>query len=168
MAALANAMHVDVSRVWTPPHEVETPRDSPVIAASIFRSCPHYVKKIVDQINVSYMNACYDGCAVLIRRLVETLIIEAYELYGIADQIQDKNGDFIPFEKLIVEACSCSEWNLGRNAKRALPRMQSIGNLSAHSRRYIAHRSDIDKIKDELRVVAQELILLPGPRSSST
>jgi hypothetical protein len=134
------------------------------VPASLFRNSPHYIKKIVDQINASYLNACYDACAVMIRRLLETLIIEAYELYRIDDQIKDKNGNFFALEQLVLAAASCTAWNLGRDAKRALPRLQSIGNLSAHSRRFIAHRDDIDRRREELRVVVQELVLLPGPK----
>ncbi len=47
---------------------------------------------------------------------------------------------------------------LSRNAKQSLPKLKDIGDLSAHSRRYNAHRHDIDKIKDDLRLVVQELL----------
>jgi len=51
-------------------------------------------------------------------------------------------------------------WNLSRNSKHALPRLKNIGDLSAHSRRYIAHRKDIDTHIDDLRVIVQELVYL--------
>ena len=38
---------------------------------------------------------------------------------------------------------------------------KTVGDLSAHSRRYNAHKSDIDNIPD-LRVVVQELLYLAG------
>jgi ribosomal protein L11 len=48
--------------------------------------------------------------------------------------------------------------HLSRNTKQALPRLKDVGDLSAHSRRYIAQRKDIDKLVQDLRVVVQELV----------
>lgn len=166
--ARAKAIQEDAGSLRAPPHEVETPQESPVLPTSIFRDRPHYVRKIVDQINASYISACYDACAVLIRRLLETLIIEAFERYRISELIKDNGGNFLSLDKLIAEAVTCSEWNLGRSTKQALPRLKDVGNLSAHSRRFIAHRSDIDKMKSELRIVTQELALLSGPKLEAT
>jgi len=33
-----------------------------------------------------------------------------------------------------------------------------MGDLSAHNRRYIARKNDLDKLKDDLRIVLEELI----------
>ena len=41
-----------------------------------------YVEKVCFQLNGSYHYGFYDGTAVLIRRLIETLIIEGYEHLG--------------------------------------------------------------------------------------
>jgi hypothetical protein len=53
-------------------------------------------------------------------------------------------------------------WNLGRQSKKALPKLKDIGDKSAHSRRYIALRTDIDKIQPHLRDVIQELVSIAG------
>jgi len=96
----------------------------------------------------------------MIRRLVETLIIEVFESYGIAARIQNSSGDFLYLSELISKTLTESAWNLGRNTKTALPRLKDIGDQSAHSRRFVAHRSDIDRIIPDLRTVVQELTLL--------
>jgi hypothetical protein len=93
---------------------------------------------------------------------VETLIIETFEHHGIAHKIQDPNGDFLPLKDLVSLTLNEPAWNLTRNTKQGLPKLKSVGDLSAHSRRYIAHRRDIDKIIDDLRVVVQELVYLAG------
>lgn len=98
----------------------------------------------------------------MIRRLVETLIIEAFETHGIDAKIKNSAGDFIYLRDLISITLAETSWNLTRNAKRALPKLKDIGDKSAHSRRYIAHRRDIDKVIDDLRVVVQELVFLAG------
>jgi hypothetical protein len=53
-------------------------------------------------------------------------------------------------------------WNLGRNVKTALPRLKDLGEKSAHSRRYNAHREDIDKLSTDFRDVCQELLSVSG------
>jgi hypothetical protein len=96
----------------------------------------------------------------MIRRLIETLIIEAFEQHGIAERIKNAQGDFQQLSDLITKALAEKDWNLGRSAKRALPRLKEVGHQSAHSRRFIAERPDIDKLMDDLRTVVQELIYL--------
>ena len=98
----------------------------------------------------------------MIRRLVETLIIETFEYRGIANNIKSANGDFLYLRDLITRTLSEKTWNLGRSAKTALPKLKDIGDRSAHSRRFVAQRQDIDRIVDDLRVVAQELVYLAG------
>jgi hypothetical protein len=122
-----------------------------------------YIEKVVFQINGCYEKGWFDGCAVMMRRLVETLIIECYEKHGIADKIKDpRTGEFLFLRDLVGKMLQESTWNLGRNAKQALPRLKSVGDQSAHSRRYNAHREDIDKLSHDFRVVCQELIYLSG------
>jgi hypothetical protein len=61
---------------------------------------------------------------------------------------------------LISATLAEKSWNLGRNTKQALPRLKDIGDKSAHSRRFVAHQADIEKIITDLRVVVQELVYL--------
>lgn len=100
---------------------------------------------MVNQINGTYANAWYDACAVMIRRLIETLIIEVFEQHGIANKIKTPTGDFFYLSELIPRTLSEGKWNLGRNAKKALPRLKSVGDRSAHNRRFNATHDDIDK-----------------------
>ena len=157
---LAKKIQSEVPRRGTPPDEGLTSESEQVIPFSVVRGTRGYIEKIANQINGCYENGWFDGCAVMIRRLVETLIIETFEHHGIADNIKNANGDFYYLRDLVNKTLAESTWNLSRNSKTALPRLKSIGDLSAHSRRYIAHRQDIDKIIDDLRVVVQELVFL--------
>jgi len=51
-------------------------------------------------------------------------------------------------------------FNLGRNALRGLKDFKKLGDLSAHNRRFNADRDDIDRVRDDLRVAAEELLHL--------
>lgn len=78
----------------------------------------------------------YDACAVMIRRLIETLIIESYEAHSLSVKITNSSGDFFYLSDLISITLSETSWNLSRNAKKSLPKLKDIGDKSAHSRRF--------------------------------
>lgn len=143
-----------------PPEEGATSSAQSVIYFSLVRGTRTYIEKLAHQINGSYENGWYDACAVMIRRLVETLIIEAYEAHNIADSIKNDHGDFFYLGDLISAAIIEKNWTLGRNTKKSLKELKDIGDKSAHSRRFLAHRQDVDKVSADLRVVVQELVLL--------
>lgn len=119
-----------------------------------------YIEEISKQANGCFEKGWFDACAVMVRRLLETLIIECYEKYNIADSIKGKDGNFFFLRDLIDHFLNETKWNLSRNTKSALPKLKEIGDLSAHSRRYVAKKQDITKIQNELRIVIQELVYI--------
>lgn len=157
---ISKAIQSEVNQVWLPPADGLSSHQELVLAKSIVKGTRVYIEKVVNQINSTYENGCYDGCAVLVRRLIETLIIEVFEHYTIDNKIKTSSGDFLYLKDLINCTLNEGSWNLGRNTRQALPKLKNIGDLSAHSRRYTAHRDDIDKILSDLRIVVQELVYL--------
>ena len=143
-----------------PPEEGSVSNTELVVYFSLVRGTRGYLEKLVHQINGSYEYGWYDACAVMIRRLVETLIIEVYEAHSVSDSIKNNQGDFFYLGDLITSVLAESAWTLGRNAKKSLKELKDIGDKSAHSRRFIAHRQDIDKVSGDLRVAVQELVYL--------
>lgn len=130
-----------------------------VMSLSIVNSAPYYIQRVVNQVNICYENGAFDACAVMIRKIIETLIIEAFEKKGNDEQIKNDKGDFLFLKDLINEFLDSNIWNIGRNTKQSLPKLKNIGDLSAHNRRYVARRSDIDKIMDDFRIVVEELVI---------
>ena len=98
----------------------------------------------------------------MIRRFVETLIIELYEARGRANEIQDADGNFFMLKDLTDKLTSDKTWNLSRETKQTLPLLKSLGDRSAHNRRYLAKKSDIDRVSYGLRVVSDDLLHLSG------
>lgn len=143
-----------------PPAEGSVSNTELVVYFSLVKGTRGYLEKLVHQINGAYESGWYDACAVMIRRLVETLIIEAYEAHNISDSIKNAQGDFLFLGELISTAINEQAWALGRNAKKSLKELKDIGDKSAHSRRFIAQRQDIDKVSADLRVAVQELVYL--------
>ena len=155
-----SAIENDCKETLLPPEGGLEAIGQSVIPFAIVRGTRGYIERITHQINGTYSNGWYDSCAVMIRRLLETLIIETYETHNIAYKIQNNSGDFFYLSDLIALTVAETIWNLGRNTKQALPKLKDIGDKSAHSRRFNAVRHDIDKISKEIREVTQELIYL--------
>jgi hypothetical protein len=155
----ARSIQSEVPRLGRPPEEGAAAETEQVIPHSIVRGTRGYIEKVVFQVNGCYERGWFDACAVMIRRLLEMVIIEAYEANGIAAKIQNPGGDYLQLGDLIDAALSES-WNLGRNTKRALPRLKGIGDRSAHSRRFNAHLRDIEQHIVDVRDAVQEFVYL--------
>ena len=108
-----------------------------VLSTAIFHGTRRtYLDRVLNQANGAFSKGWYDASAVMVRRLVETLIIEAFEKHGLASKIQNSSGDFLFLRDIIDRTLSEPSWNLSRNTKAALPRLKDVGDKSAHSRRY--------------------------------
>jgi hypothetical protein len=159
---LAKAISQSADSINKPLDEVQRPASEPVLAFSLVKNTRPYLEKVVHQINASYNQTCYDACLVMARRLLETLIIEAFEHRNIDHRIKDpSSGNFFTLSRL-VQAALAESWNIGRKARGALPKLKELGDRSAHDRRFNAHRHHVDKVADDLAVVVQEFISLAG------
>jgi hypothetical protein len=158
---LVQELRKELPLEYVPPSEGTHSRSHMILPAAIVRGVRRgYIAKIANQVNGCYEQGWYDGCAVMMRRLLETLIIEVFEHFKLAGEIKNQHGDFMYLADLVGAVLSQSAWNLGRNTKAALPRLKSLGDQSAHSRRFVAHREDVDKVQGDFRVVVQELLFL--------
>ena len=141
--------------------EVEQPKPtSDLFNLDIVANTRGYIEKVANQACVCYDLKLYDACLVMIRKMLETLIIEAFERYTIADKIKGADGNFFYLSDLIPSLLNERSWNISRNASKSIPKIKALGDLSAHNRRFIAKKDDIDKIKDDLRSVIEELVHL--------
>jgi hypothetical protein len=156
---LSNEINKIAPKEWLPPAEGTIAGSEMIVYSPLVKNTRGYIEKIANQINGCYEKGWYDACAVMIRRLLETLIIEVFEARSIDFKIK-KDGDFMFLRDMISVTLNETSLNLSRNTKRALPSLKDIGDKSAHSRRFNAIRQDIDNIKSDLRTVIQEFIYL--------
>lgn len=119
-----------------------------------------YIEKIAKQASGCYDNEWYDACAVMIRRLLETLIIECFESQKIPKKIKNSDDNFFYLDELIKRFLKeePKSWNISRNAKQHLLKLKRIGDQSAHSRYFTANKQDIDQGKEGVRILIQELL----------
>lgn len=157
----------DLMELAGPLPEGQSANSDAIIYRSFVRGTRGYIEAIANQINGSYERGWFDACAVLIRRLLETLIIEAFEAKNIGDKIKNPSGDFFYLRDLIAACLRESSWNLSRNSKEALKRLKDVGDKSAHSRRFIAHKNDLEPLRQDIRTVVQELISIADLKKTS-
>lgn len=161
--ALAKKLKESAPKNFVPPSEGTRPANEFILPFSMVRGTRGYVERVVNQINGCYEQGWFDGCAVMMRRLMETLIIECFEKHKIDGNAKNPvTGDFLYLGDLVDKMIQEKTWNLGRNTKKALPKLKNIGDKSAHGRRYNAHREDIDNVSGDFRDVCQELLYLAG------
>jgi hypothetical protein len=157
---LVKKLKGDAPKRFVPPSGGTRPSSESLLPYAMVTGTRGYIVKVANQINGCYEKGWFDGCAVMMRRMIETLIIECYEKYKIEANIKGPSGEFLYLADLIDRMLQETAWSLGRNVKVALPKLKIVGDKSAHSRRYNAHREDIDKLATEFRDVCQELIYL--------
>lgn len=127
----------------------------------IIRDTRGYIERIAEQACGSYDQGWYDAAAVMCRRLLETLIIETYEAHKLEHKIKNAaDGSYFYLGNLIISILGETAWTIGRNARKALPQLKDVGDQSAHSRRYLARKAGIDKLRREFRIVIEELLHL--------
>lgn len=138
---------------------VEKPISSDLIDISIFEHTPYYIKHIAKEMVHCYDSGYYNATLVLMRKLIETLIIECFERYGIDSDVKDLNGAFYYLSDLIPRYLLSNKWNASRNVTKSMEAVKKYGDLSAHNRRFLAKKTDIDSFTFELRQALQEIIL---------
>ena len=86
---LVKKLRAEAPKDFVPPSEGTRPiNDKFVLPHAIVKGTRGYIERVVFQINGCYEKGWFDGCAVMMRRLIETLIIECFEKHLIAAQDQ--------------------------------------------------------------------------------
>lgn len=130
----------------------------------VWKDTRGYIHSVAEQVNGCYQFGFFDGASVLVRRLVETLLIEAYEHEQKETRIRGKDGDYVMLSGIINDAVDRKGLSLGRDSKRSLKSLKELGDRSAHNRRFVAGKQDLDRLQSGLRVVVEELVQLADLR----
>jgi hypothetical protein len=155
-----------IIRDWLPDLDGVQPtmdHASGYLSDPIWKNTRRYIEAVCHELNGSFHHAYYNAAAVMLRRLLETLIIEAYEYLNRETEIKDGGGNYLMLSDLADRACGekgHKGLHLGRDSKKALKDAREVGNLSAHARRFIAHAGDLTKLQAGMRLLVQELIQL--------
>lgn len=137
-----------------------TPKTEQVLPFAVVEGTRNYLENMITQANGCYEHGWYEACSVMIRKFVETLIIEVFEAKNESHEIKDSNNNFFMLEKLINKISAKTSWNLQRDTPKFLPDIKSLGDRAAHNRRYLCTKPDIDRVLSGLRVIADDLLHL--------
>lgn len=128
-----------------------------VLDASDFKTDRKYIQDLVRQVNGACQFELYDCCAVMMRRLAEVLIIDAYAKKKCDDVIRDNSGNIKMMKDLINALTSGATFRLSRNAPQYLELVKMLGDTAAHSQNYITKKKDIIDFAQKYRMLIEEL-----------
>lgn len=136
--------------------------DDTLLPRPLYEGTRGFIEALARQINASYEYNIFDGCAVLMRRLAEVLLILAYEHSNTESEIQDATGNYVGLEKIIDNARNNATLRLSRNTKGFLDQLRTLGNFAAHKIYFTTRRRDIQGISTEYRAMVEELLYKAG------
>jgi hypothetical protein len=134
------------------------------LSREVWKNTRGYLERVCEQLNGCYQFGFYDAASVMMRRLIETLLIEAYESQARDSEIKDSNGNYLMLRDLVTRAVGSTPIGLGRDARDAVGKVKEMGDRSAHNRRYNAVKADLDKVQSGVRVIVDELISIASLR----
>lgn len=121
-----------------------------------------YLVRMAQQINSSYENNLFDACALMMRRLLEVLLIHAFEHAGIEGDAKDSDGNYQNLKTLINKAISRTEIIISNDVSKDMDQFRELGNLSAHRVKYNCRKDDIRKTSLQYRALVEELLYAGG------
>lgn len=139
-------------------------QDLGYLPQGVWKDTRGYIEKVCVQLNGCFQFEFYDAASVMLRRLIETLIIECYEHLKREHEIKDSDGNYHMLKALVEKAVDGTGLNMGRDAKKTLREVKELGDRSAHNRRYNAIQADLEKIQSGVRVAVDEMISLASLR----
>jgi hypothetical protein len=138
---------------------VVTPKiDSHIIPAGLFEST--HLETLAIQINGTYQSGFYDACAVMCRRLLQCLLLLAFERAAKGEVTRDASGEYRACADIVGLASSNRHIKLAQGAGVVMGKLEYIGDLAAHHPTYTARQKDIDEQRLGFLRVVSELVHL--------
>jgi hypothetical protein len=144
----------------TAPTTKTLPASDAFIDPNIFQGMPDYITRLVPQANGCWEREWYEGCVLVLRRLVETLIIELYHQRGWITDIRDKDNSFLKLQNLVDKVCGDGRISLGKHPKRGLNEIKKFGDVAAHDHRVKVRKSDLEPRRTDLRLACERLVFI--------
>lgn len=132
-----------------------------VLPDDLFGSVSVNVQSLCKQINASYENNLFDCTAVVMRRLLESLLVLSYQKAGIESQIMNGNRH-VTLDKIIKNAEQNTTLALSSNTRKDMALFKDLGNYSAHKIWYNCTQGDIKPNILKYRVIVEELMYKAG------
>jgi hypothetical protein len=133
--------------------------DDHILPQESFAGTRKYLERLAFQVNGSYQFGLFDACMVMSRRLIEVLLILAFEHRGAEGAIKD-HGEYLMLKDIIKVARSGHHIKLARGNGDILEKVKQVGDTAAHSKSYVTTKTDVDDLKHDLRRAVSDLMHL--------
>jgi len=137
-----------------------------LLPESVIHGTRKYLIDLAHQINGTYDAEFYDACAVICRRMVESLLVEAFCYAKQLSAIQTQDGKLEMLDAIIKKAKTNNFIQLPRNTATIIDKVKEIGDTAAHDRFHITTKQDIDDFRTGFRKIISQLLGLSGINST--
>jgi len=129
----------------------------------ILEKMPEYITRLIPQVNGAYEREWYEAAAMVLRRIMETLIIELYTRRGWTQDVQDPtSNEFLMLKALIDQLNGDARLRVQRRTIDGLNRVKELGDTAAHDFRVRIRKSDLDRIQSVARLACERLVFTIG------
>jgi len=135
----------------------------PFLDPSIFKDSPSFISFLIPQINGCWDHDWFEACALICRRLLETLIIHLYETRGWTRDIRNVDG-YVGLQKLVDVVSSDPRVGLEKRSKDGLAHLKMMGDVAAHDYKVRVRKPDLERKRTELRLACERLLFIAQNR----
>ncbi|MDQ8196379.1 hypothetical protein QEH59_18255 [Coraliomargarita sp. SDUM461004] len=136
-----------------------------ILPKEIYENTRGFIELLARQIDASYEYNIFDGCAMLMRRLLEVLLILTYEHLAIENQIQEADGSYKNLSTIINDAKAEKKLKLTKDMRKTIDSFRLLGNHSAHKVYYNCRMPDLEKVSVDYRVLVEHLLYQSGVKT---
>ncbi len=141
----------------------EQRRSGVFLQPEILEKMPEYITRLVPQLNGTYQYEWYEGAAMLLRRLMETLIIELYTRRGWKKDVQDpSSNEFLMLKRLIDKLAGDARLGMQKRTIDGLRDVKELGDTAAHDFRIRIRKPDLSNIQSAVRLTCERLVFTIG------
>ncbi len=133
-----------------------------ILPESLYANTRGFVERVAVQVNACYQYNIFDGCAMMMRRLMEILLILCYRHAGRIEEVKEDGGSVKKLVYLIDYAIRNKVIPLTKGTEDVLHEFRTLGNYSAHGIEYQCRKTEINKVKQAYRVCIEELLYGSG------
>jgi hypothetical protein len=129
----------------------------------ILDKMPEYITRLIPQVNGAYEREWYEAAAMVLRRVMETLIIELYTRRGWTQDVQDPStNEFLMLKALINQLNGDARLHMQKRIIEGLSKVKELGDTAAHDFRVRIRKSDLDRIQSAVRLTCERLVFTIG------
>lgn len=130
-----------------------------ILPEDLYTNTRGFIIRLAAQINAAYENNISDGCAILMRRLLEVLLIIGYRAKNRESEIIESGNDsYKKLTAIIDYTLSNKILPLQKDTREVLHDFRVFGNFSAHGITYNCRKDEITKVARKFRFAVEDLL----------